>query len=72
MNIYTKPGTKIKFNGDLSQEQINWGSYEDPRSLLEKGQIYTVEKTEVHSFHTKVFLTDFPDKSFNSVWFEEI
>lgn len=40
--------------------------------LLEVGETYTVENVEVHSWHTLVYLKEFPGKEFNSVVFEEI
>lgn len=51
------------------KESINWGSHFDPNNILEYGKEYELDRAEVHSFHTKIFLKDFPDKSFNSVWF---
>ena len=51
-------------------EQINWGSHEDPRNLLELNKDYEVEKIDVRSSHTKIYLKAFPGKSFNSVWFD--
>jgi len=33
---------------------------------------YTVDYTEVSSWHTDVFLEEFPNESFNSVHFAEI
>lgn len=72
MDIYAKHGTKVIFTGDVSQAQINWGGNDDPNGLLEKGKVYTLDYTEVHSYHTKVFLMEFPSKQFNPVWFEEV
>ncbi len=53
-----------------TQHQIKWGGNTDPKGLLEVGKKYEVEGIEVHSWHTKVFLTDFPGKQFNSIWFD--
>jgi hypothetical protein len=39
-----------------SQEQINWGNNDDPRSFLIVGKEYVVEKVDVHSQHTKIKL----------------
>lgn len=72
MDIHAKPGTKVIFLGGVTQDQINWGSHENPRGFLMEGKEYTVLRTEVHSFHTKVFLTEWPDKPFNSVWFRDL
>ena len=40
--------------------------------LLEVGKEYTVADVEVHSWHTVVYLKEFPGKGFNSVAFNEI
>ena len=56
---------------DVSDAQVNWGGHSDPRGLLVVGATYDVLRVEQHTLHTKVFLKDFPGKSFNSVWFEE-
>ena len=72
MNINAEPGTKVVFSGDVSEAQIRWGGHSDPRSILTPCHIYTVKKTEVHSWHTKIYLEEHPELSFNSVWFEEI
>ena len=39
--------------------------------LLEVGKEYTVSNVEVHLWYTLVSLKEFPDKTFNSVVFEE-
>ena len=38
---------------------------------LEIGKEYIVEKTEVDSWHTDVWLQEFPNVKFNSVFFED-
>ena len=40
--------------------------------LLEIGKEYTLEDIIVHSWHTIVYIEEFPDMKFNSVAFEEI
>lgn len=40
--------------------------------LLEVGKEYTLEDIIVHSWHTIVYIEEFPDMEFNSVAFEEI
>ena len=61
---------KVKFiEKNVGDSQVRWGSHEDPKNLLEYGKEYELECAEVHSWHTKIFLKDFPGKSFNSVWF---
>ena len=52
IDIYSKPGTKIRFSGEVTQYQINCGSHDDPSGILTPGQEYTVDETEVHSGHT--------------------
>ena len=62
---------KIKFIAkNVSKDQIDWGSHCDPRGVLIFGQQYELERAEVHSQHTKIFLKEFPGKSWNSVWFD--
>lgn len=53
-----------------SDEQVSWGGNDDPRPLLEEGRSYEVADLEMHSWHTKITLVDFPDKKFNSVSFD--
>lgn len=63
-----KVGSKVKFTG-ATDDQVKWGSNDDPRKLLEQGKIYTVREVEVHSWHTKIYLVGI-DGKFNSVHFE--
>lgn len=86
MNIYAEPGTRVRYVGngvwneenedydycDPSTESIKWGNHDDPRGVLVFGKEYTIRHTEVHSWHTKVYLKQHPGKRFNSVWFEEV
>jgi hypothetical protein len=59
---------KVKYIG-ASDAQVNFGSNDDPRGLLEEGKIYTLKGKEIHSWHTKYSLEEFPHKKFNSVSF---
>jgi hypothetical protein len=59
---------KYVYPGDI--DVVNWGSNDDPKDYLVEGQEYEIEELEVHSYHTKVYLTEFPGKKFNSVHFE--
>ena len=69
MDIYSPNGTKIRFiRCDKHQQQ--WGNHDDPNDYLTPGKIYTINKTDVRSSHTKVFLEEFPNLKFNSVCFE--
>ena len=56
----------------VSKDSINWGGHDDPRGLLVPGVAYEVEWVEVHSYHTKIHLKDFPNAVFNSVWFPDL
>ena len=60
---------KVKFT---CKEPVTWGVSKTNASLLKFGEIYDVERIEEHSWHTKVFLKEFPDVEFNSVWFDEV
>ena len=62
---------KVKFIKS-SNEQVKWGNNDDPSKYLKEGNIYDVMNKEVHSWHTKIILKDFPDKKFNDVSFEYI
>lgn len=64
-------GDKVKYIG-TSNEQVKWGSNDDPRGLLTEGETYIVEAVEPHSWHTKYYLKEFPGKKFNSVSFEKV
>ena len=61
---------KARYIG-ATQSQINWGGNDDPRPLLTIGKIYTVKRREIHSWHTKFILAEYPNKKFNSVNFEK-
>lgn len=64
-----KSPTKMEYIGCI-KEQVNWGGNDDPRDLLTVGSLYTVKKTEIHTWHTKIELEEFPGKFFNSTCFE--
>ena len=63
---------KVRYLGDAASgdEVVKWGSNDDPRGLLIEGQEYELENQEVHTWHTKYILAEFPDKRFNSVSFQ--
>lgn len=68
MNIYAKEGHKVV------TEHLDWGynlDSEKANKFLVKGQVYTIEYTDVHSWNTDVYLKEFPNISFNSVHFED-
>jgi len=62
---------KVKYIGS-NIEQARWGNNNDPYGLLNLNQIYEVLDKEVHSWHTKLILKEFPKLKFNSVCFEEV
>lgn len=61
----------VRFKG-CTEDQIRWGSNDDPNGLLTPGEVYEVEKIDVHTWHTKYILKGFPGRVFNSVCFEEV
>jgi len=63
-----KTGDKVKFTS-ADDDQINWGSNDDPRPLLNTEDVYEIESVEVHSWHTKIYLKGIKGK-FNSVSFK--
>ncbi len=63
-------GMTVRFAG-ATDEQVNWGNTDDPRGVLEVGDVYKVDAVEEHNWHTKIYLADFPNLAFNSVCFEE-
>ena len=65
-------GSKVRYNGDVLEEQVRCGANDDPRTYLTQGAIYTVAEVEAHDWHTKVYLEEFPDLEFNSVHFETV
>jgi hypothetical protein len=64
-----KEGDKIIYTG-CSDAQVKWGSNTNSDNLLIKGNSYIVEKVEVHSWHTKLYLMGIKGK-FNSVCFSD-
>lgn len=64
-------GDKARYIG-ATDEQVNWGSNDDPRQCLTEGAIYTVDAVEVHTWHTKIYLREKLGMKFNSVSFEKI
>lgn len=68
MNIYCTIGSKVKYiakHGYVTD-------LKHANSFLEKDGIYTVLKTEVDGFSTKVILSEFPKQIFNSCHFINI
>ena len=66
-----KTGDKVIFY-ECSDDQANWASCPDPRKFLVIGGIYKVDRIEVHSRHTQVFLEGInadEERGFNSACF---
>lgn len=54
-----------------SDIQVNWGSNDDPRLVLNTNDIYEIENVEEHSWHTKIYLKGIKGK-FNIVSFQKV
>lgn len=68
MNIYALPGARVTFSHPTSgydNQQKTAAEY------LQVGATYTVQRTDVHGWHTDVFLCEVPDVSFNSALFDD-
>lgn len=65
-----KKGQRVMFTG-ATQDQVRWGSNDDPNKHMKEGQIVEVEKVEVHSWHTKLYFVGIVGK-FNSVSFSPV
>lgn len=55
------------YKGQATDEQVRWGSNDDPRGILEIGRVYEIERVEPHSYHTKYWIAG---RKYNSVHFE--
>lgn len=64
-----KAGDRAIFIGCID-EQVSWGSNDDPRKVMIEGDIYTIKKVEPHSYHTKLYFRGIKGK-FNSVCFKK-
>ncbi len=62
-------GKLLRFTGS-TPEQVRWGGNDNPDGILVVGDVYEVDKREVHSWHTKISLKGI-DGWFNSVCFED-
>ena len=69
MDIFNSELRKIKC---IRNDDDVWGGGGENHHLLEVGKEYTLEYVEVHSWHTIIYLEEFPNVEFNSVAFEEI
>jgi hypothetical protein len=65
--------THVTYVNDPDDGQVNWGSNADPRGLLTPGETYEIERVDIHSWHTKIFLVGIDcGQGFNSVNFETV
>lgn len=69
-NTNFKKGDRVLYIG-TDDDQVNYGSNDDPRNVLIEGDIYQIEKVEVHSWHSKISLRGVKGK-FNSVSFNKL
>ncbi|MHA2280289.1 MAG: hypothetical protein ACXAC5_05515 [Promethearchaeota archaeon] len=68
MDIYSPPGTKVTF---LDRNGTELDRAEAER-ILKVGQIYIIESINVGSWRSDVTLEEIPNKTFNSVMFDNI
>jgi hypothetical protein len=69
VNIYAAKGSKVRchtLSAGYEYEQRGAKQY------LVIGKEYTVEKTYVGKFYTRVVLQELPDKNFSTVFFEDV
>lgn len=69
MNIYAIKGHKVRcctLNGGYDSDKEKANKY------LNVSEEYTIEKTVVDNWHTDVYLEEFPNVKFNSVFFEDV
>jgi len=53
-------------------EKKRWGSNDNPKGVLFEGDVYYVERIEIHSWHTKLYLRGIRGGKFNSSCFEKV
>lgn len=61
---------QVVYDGAIDA-QVRWGNNDDPRGVLIEGETYNVKSEEVHSWHTKIELAEFPGKKYNSACFRD-
>jgi len=66
-----KAGDEVRYLGSTG-EQVRWGSNDNPKGVLFEGNVYYVERVEIHSWHTKLYLRGIRGGKFNSVCFEKV
>lgn len=68
MDIYSKPGTKVRYLSKRGYEYQKQAA----DLVFTKGQILTVKNIEVGSWSSSVEFEELPNKRFNTVMFENI
>jgi hypothetical protein len=66
-----KAGDQVRYLG-FTEEPVRWGSNDNPKGLLFEGDIYYVERVEIHYSHTKLHLRGIRGGKFNSTCFEKV
>lgn len=64
--------SKVKYIKHPTKNQLKGGYYDNPIKLLKIGRVYEIERIEVYSWYTWIFLKKYPDLHFNYIWFEDI
>lgn len=64
-----KQGMKIRFIGNMTRDQIRYSHFSNPRGVLKKGSIYTLERVEASNWYANIYIEGI-DGCFNYVWFE--
>ena len=64
-----KVGDKVRYVGTCD-EQVKWGSNDDPRKYLQEFSVYEISNIDVHTWHTKIELVGYEGKWFNSACLE--
>jgi len=67
MDIYAGSGTLVIFTHPNNGYP---GDQKEAAKFLEVGEVYTVEKTDVANWMTRVYLQEIPNVSFDSAMFE--
>ena len=68
----TTTGQVVRYvPSDGDEERAAWGNNKNPAGVLDPTLAYTVERVEVHSWHTKLWLVDVGGP-FNSSHFEAV
>lgn len=68
MDIYSPPGTKVTFL-DVNGTEFDRAEAE---KILKVGQVYTIVDIDVGSWRSDIILEEIPNKTFNSVMFDNV